>query len=162
MITAMITSVLLVTLTVFVHYEALRLTSYLLPKLPPSPRARMLLVIFASFAAHTIEVWIYAGAYHLLVVSWQIGTFNGDHAFHFSDFLYFSTVTYTSVGYGDILPVDHMRLIAGVEALNGLLMIAWTGSFTYLVMEKLWPLHLRRRERDQALPQAQPQAEQQG
>jgi hypothetical protein len=34
-----------------------------------------------------------------------------------------------------------VRLIAGVEALTGLLMIAWSASFTYVAMEKFWPLH---------------------
>ena len=32
-------------------------------------------------------------------------------------------------------------MIAGVEALNGLLLIGWSASFTYLAMERYWPLH---------------------
>ncbi|MFT5782459.1 MAG: hypothetical protein ACI9EB_001852 [Pseudomonas sp.] len=31
-----------------------------------------------------------------------------------------------------------MRLIAGVEALNGLLLIGWTASSTYIAMERFW------------------------
>jgi hypothetical protein len=50
-------------------------------------------------------------------------------------------VTYTSLGFGDHIPISHARLIAGVEALNGLLLIGWSASFTYLVMERYWPLH---------------------
>jgi hypothetical protein len=34
-----------------------------------------------------------------------------------------------------------MRLVSGVEALNGLLLIGWSASFTYLAMERYWPLH---------------------
>ena len=30
---------------------------------------------------------------------------------------------------------------AGVEALNGLLLIGWSASFTYLAMERYWPMH---------------------
>jgi hypothetical protein len=59
----------------------------------------------------------------------------------FQDCLYFSVVTYTSLGFGDHVPVSHARLIAGVEALNGLLLIGWSASFTYLAMERYWPLH---------------------
>ncbi|MHB2205292.1 hypothetical protein [Methylobacterium sp. CM6257] len=33
------------------------------------------------------------------------------------------------------------RLLAGVEALNGLLLIGWSASFTYLAMERYRPLH---------------------
>jgi len=41
-------------------------------------------------------------------------------------------------------PVGPIRLIAAVEALNGLLLIGWSASFTYISMEKFWlnkPLH---------------------
>jgi hypothetical protein len=47
------------------------------------------------------------------------------------------------LGLGDIAPLGPVRLLAGVEALNGLLMIAWTASFTYLSMEKFWSPHAR-------------------
>lgn len=39
------------------------------------------------------------------------------------------------------MPTSHTRMIAGVEALNGLLLIGWSASFTYLAMERYWPLH---------------------
>ena len=57
----------------------------------------------------------------------------------FLDYLYFSSVTYTSLGLGDVFPVGHLRFLTGVEALNGLVLIAWTGAFTYLAMGKMWP-----------------------
>jgi hypothetical protein len=37
-----------------------------------------------------------------------------------------------------------MRLVAGIEALVGLLMIGWTASFTYLDMSRHWPAPPRR------------------
>jgi hypothetical protein len=59
----------------------------------------------------------------------------------FPEYIYFSTVSYTSLGLGDLYPTGALRLLTGVEALQGLAMIAWTGSFTYLAMEKFWILH---------------------
>jgi hypothetical protein len=56
-------------------------------------------------------------------------------------------VSYTSLGLGDVYPQGGVRLLTGVEALVGLLMIAWSASFTYLSMEKYWPLHRTRRAR---------------
>lgn len=50
------------------------------------------------------------------------------------DYFYFSIVSYTSLGHGDVFPSGHLRFITGVEALNGLLLIAWSGSFIYIVM----------------------------
>jgi len=56
------------------------------------------------------------------------------------DCIYFSAETYTSLGFGDVTPVGHMRLLVGVEALNGLLLVAWSASYTYLSMERFWSL----------------------
>lgn len=56
----------------------------------------------------------------------------------------FSAETYTTIGLGDIYPLGPLRLITGIEALNGLLLIGWSASFTYLAMQKFWDI----RERD--------------
>jgi hypothetical protein len=54
---------------------------------------------------------------------------------------YFSIVTYTTVGYGDLVPPQHWRLAAGVEALTGILMCGWSAAFIFAVvnrMHKAW------------------------
>jgi hypothetical protein len=62
----------------------------------------------------------------------------------FIDWLYFSSSTYTSLGFGDIVPVQDLRMLSSAEVLNGLVMIGWTISFTYLTMEKFWTMPKRR------------------
>ncbi|POR42411.1 potassium channel family protein [Methylobacterium sp. V23] len=141
MLLAMAASVVLVITTILVLYEILRLTSEHLAELPIPPRARILVVVLAAFVGHTMAVWIYAGAYWLLVLRLGNGAFAGVPVTTFEDCLYFSVVTYTTLGFGDHFPVGHARLISGVEALNGLLLIGWSASFTYLAMERYWPLH---------------------
>ena len=142
MITAAVTVTILVALTILIHYEVLRITSALIPELDwIQPRARVVLVVFACFGAHTIEVWMFAVAYYLFVDVFALGGFGGAHHGAFVDNVYFSAVTYTSIGFGDVYPLDNVRLITGVEELVGLLMIGWSASFTYLSMEKFWPLH---------------------
>ena len=126
---AMLASVVLVMATILILYETLRLTSNHLAELPLPPRARIIVVVLASFAGHTAAVWTYAFAYWVLAVKWRIGGFAGLPVESFQDCLYFSVVTYTSPGFGDHVPVSHARLIAGVEALNGLLLIGWSASF---------------------------------
>ena len=39
-----------------------------------------------------------------------------------------------------LYPTEAIRLLSGVEALNGLVMVGWTASFTYLTMERFWNL----------------------
>ncbi len=142
MLAAVIAVTILIALTISVHYEVLRWTSALIPELAGVlPRGRVVLVVFACFAAHTIEVWLFAIAYFLFVDVFALGNFGGTHRGDVIDYVYFSVVTYTSLGFGDVYPVDNVRLISGVEALVGLLMIGWSASFTYLAMEKFWPLH---------------------
>lgn len=138
---ALIFSTVLVVICVLIHYEALRFTSEVLSRLTMPPRPRILVVMLAVFLAHTIEVWMYAIAYYLLRDHLGIGGFGGTLENHFTDYLYFSTATYSSLGYGDVYPLGGLRLVAGIETVTGLVMIGWSASFTYLVMEKFWNLH---------------------
>jgi hypothetical protein len=149
-IPAMIAATVLVALTILIHYEVLRVTSAHLAELPVPPRARIIVVVSAAFTAHTVEVWLYGGGYWLLTAHLGMGGFGGEAVTSLEDYVYFSAVTYTSLGFGDVYPVAHARLIAGVESLNGLVMIGWSASFTYLAMERYWPMHAtvpRRRRR---------------
>jgi Ion channel len=51
--------------------------------------------------------------------------------------LYFSAVTYTTTGYGDlVLPAD-WRLFGGVEALTGILMCGWSTGFFFAVVSRM-------------------------
>ncbi|HTZ78808.1 MAG TPA: potassium channel family protein [Stellaceae bacterium] len=147
MIYAMMAVTVMVILTILLHYEVLRFTSQHIADLPVSPRARIIVVVCAAFAAHTGAVWLYAAAYWVLVVHLGMGGFSGATTGGFQDCLYFSAITYTSLGLGDIFPTSHARLLAGVESLNGLVLIGWSASFTYLVMERYWPLHAPRHHR---------------
>ncbi|MGY9004545.1 MAG: ion channel [Alphaproteobacteria bacterium] len=141
MLISMALAVVLVTLCVLVHYEVLRLASKMLPSLTIRPRNRILFIMAAAFFAHTIEIWIFGIAYWLSAQHLAIGGLIGQATGGFPEFIYFSTVSYTSLGLGDLYPTGAFRLLTGVEALVGLTMIAWTGSFTYLSMQKFWDLH---------------------
>jgi hypothetical protein len=139
--TSMGLAILLVAICVLVHYEALRLASIILPRLTIRPRKRILFVMGVAFLAHSLEIWIYGVAYWLISDYLAIGDIAGKVTGAFPEYIYFSTVSYTSLGLGDLYPTGALRLLTGVEALQGLAMIAWTGSFTYLAMEKFWILH---------------------
>lgn len=52
--------------------------------------------------------------------------------------MYFSAITYTTVGFGDFVPTGPVRFLAGTEALTGFLLITWSASFTFLEMRRYW------------------------
>ncbi|MEW6332514.1 MAG: ion channel [Pseudomonadota bacterium] len=140
MFIASIFAALLVILSTFTHYEVLRVLSARVPQIRIRPRARLLAVLFGTFFGHLLQIGFYALAYFYLRDRFDLGTFGGQFSDSFSAYLYFSAEAYTSVGLGDIYPLGPLRLITGIEALNGLLLIGWSASFTYLTMQKFWKI----------------------
>lgn len=144
-------SLLAIIATTLMHYEMLRAASRLMPYLTtPSrnrvmPRNRILVVIAVAFSAHLCEITLYAFVYlgmeHGLGLGGIAGTLDGS----LLDYFYFSISTFSTLGVGDVYPQGPLRIVAGVESLNGLVLIGWSASFTYLSMEKLWDLDRHRR-----------------
>lgn len=52
--------------------------------------------------------------------------------------LYFSAVTYTTTGYGDIVLPREWRLLSGVEALTGILMCGWSTGFFFATVTRMF------------------------
>jgi len=52
--------------------------------------------------------------------------------------LYFSAVTYTTTGYGDLVLPPEWRLVGAVEALTGILMRGWSTAFFLTVGDRLY------------------------
>jgi hypothetical protein len=52
--------------------------------------------------------------------------------------LYFSAVTYTTTGYGDLVLPKDWRLVGGVEALTGILMCGWSTGFFVAIVSRLY------------------------
>ena len=91
----------------------------------PPHRIKMMVVLSGAalvvILLFTLGVWVWALTFHLL------GIFDG-----FELSLYFALVTYTTLGFGDVLlPVD-WRLLAGLASANGLLSM---GMYTAILVE---------------------------
>lgn len=129
---------LLLVATTGIHYEVLRLLTAWLPVLRVQPRFKLIVVIAGAFCAHAVEILLYGAGYYLLATFLGQGSMGENLPLPFARCLYFSAETYTSLGYGDVLPHGDLRLLAGMEALNGLLLIGWTTSYTYIAMERFW------------------------
>jgi hypothetical protein len=80
----------------------------------------MVTTVLGLFMLHTLEVWAWAGAYLWLGA---LGTLE--------EALYFSTVTFSTIGFGDFTLGVEWRLLSSLEGINGFLLIGW--STAYLV-----------------------------
>ena len=128
-------------LVVIIHYETLRLTSSTLLHIRIPPRQRILVLIFTAFFAHLLEIALFAASFMVISDVFETGSMVGTEIYGFYDYLYYSMITYSTLGHGDIVPLQGLRLLTGMESLIGLMMITWTASFTYLAMERFWKLH---------------------
>ena len=128
----------LVIVTVLIHHEVLYLLSRQLQRSIVYPRFRLIFGVIGAILAHVIEITLFAVGYHLLIRAETYGTFIGEELEGFCDILYFSFVTYSSLGYGDIRPEGHIRFVSAMEVLVGLVMIAWTASFLYYLIKSTW------------------------
>lgn len=93
-------------------------------------KPRLMLVMMATVAvlmlAHLIEVGIWGVTYATLGVTRDP-----------IDSYYFAFVNYTTLGYGDILPVADWRLLGPLAAMNGVLLFGWSAAVIFDVLRTL-------------------------
>lgn len=140
----------LVVLATMIHYEALARMARWFPTLPLAPRRRVILGILGGLFAHVAEVWLFACGYYLMIRWPHHGRLVGNFEGTFLDCGYFSYVAYTSLGLGDITPTGPLRFLVVMETVTGLVLIASTASFLFLLMQRDWREHQRRHRRAQA------------
>lgn len=126
---------LMVAVTTLTHFFGLLILSRLMSRAHVRLRTHetswrqagmILLVVFGVFALHTVQVWSYAALYRLL------GEFQT-----FEQALYFSTVSFSTLGFGDLTLGVNWRVLGAIEAVNGLVLIAWSTAFLMSVTTRL-------------------------
>jgi voltage-gated potassium channel len=117
----------MVILTAVVHLvglglltRVLRSHSRLMRRMRILPLTLLLIASIGIIGIHTAEIWIWAAIYL------KLETFR-----NFEQALYFSTVTYASVGYGDLLLPKAWRIFGAIEGAAGIIMLGL--STAYLV-----------------------------
>lgn len=87
------------------------------------------LIVVAVFGIHIIQIWLWA-----LLYLWL----DAIPLHSFDDALYFSTSTFSTAGYGDIVLSSSTRMLSAIEAANGFLAFGWTTAFIFEVISKLY------------------------
>lgn len=129
----------LVMLVILIHYEFLFFLSRMMPKMKVKHRTRIIFGVLGGLIAHTVEIWVFAFAYYVaLHYMHGMGELTGNFDSTFLDCIYFSFTIFTTLGFGDIVPIGDIRFLTGIESLAGLVLITWTASFFYYKMHKYW------------------------
>lgn len=81
---------------------------------------------------HIVEVTIWAVVYLAALPASDMWTLEKA--------LYFSLVTFTTLGYGDITLSADWRVLSGIEALNGILLVGWSTAMLFTVLQKGWQM----------------------
>ena len=85
----------------------------------------MIATVSVLMAAHVSEVAIWSVAYFIV-----------DAAPPGSKLLYFAFVNYTTLGYGDVIPVENWQLLGPMTAMNGVLLFGWSTAVIFEVLRK--------------------------
>ena len=81
---------------------------------------------------HMMETLAWAITFYLLPETPNLMTFE--------EAVYFSLVTFTTLGYGDIVLDEKWRILSGMAALNGILLVGWSTALLFTVVQRTWRL----------------------
>lgn len=138
MISVFLINILVVAVSVMVHYEFLYRITLFIPKMKINHRYRIVFGVCGALIAHAFEIWIFAVAYYFMNRNDGWGNLSGSFDGSLMDCGYFSFTVFTTLGFGDIQPNGDLRYLTGIESLTGLVLITWTASFLYFEMQRHW------------------------
>ena len=84
---------------------------------------------------HVSEILLWALGYAWLADVPQLGDAE--------ETVYFSFITFTTVGFGDVVIDKFWRLMAGIQALNGIMLLGWSTAVLMAMAQKIWQSSLR-------------------
>jgi len=95
---------------------------------PLSPRGAVftLSIVLSIIALHGVEIWIFALVYD------AVGAVRG-----LEDSLYFSTISYSTVGYNDTHIATAWRLVGAFESILGVILLGWSTSFFFRMLGRI-------------------------
>ncbi len=85
---------------------------------------------FVLLTLHILEVAVWAIAYLAIP---NLETLNS-----LEEATYFSTVTFTTLGYGDIVIDGPWRMFAAIQAMAGHLIFGWSTALLFAVVQRIW------------------------
>ena len=95
---------------------------------------RSTIVMVATVSIATVPVLM--AAHFSEVMVWSLAYAIVEAAPAGADPVYFAFVNYTTLGYGDVTPVQRWRLLGPMTAMNGVLMFGWSTAVIFEVLRR--------------------------
>ena len=140
MLVELAVSTVMVLLTVIIHGAGLLILGRLLDlrdrskdhaRISPVSIEGAVVAVMATVGLlilHGVEIWLYAALYR------GIGAVET-----LRDAVYFSTVTYASIGFSDTMVAPEWKLLGAIEGINGALLLGWSIAFFVTLMTRFMP-----------------------
>jgi ion channel len=131
---------MLVSVTVLIHSLGLILLSHSMSRIirwfslhrhSLGKTVAMVATVLGIFFIHSIEIWIWA----VLFIAINAVTV-------FQDALYFSTATFSTIGYGDITLNPAWRLLGSLEGIDGFILIGWSTAYLVAASTRYGPFRV--------------------
>lgn len=98
-------------------------------------RFRILRLLIFSFLLltflHIVQAVVWAAVIYL------IPTIEADFN-SFQEIIYYSLVTFTTLGYGDYTISSEWKIFSGIEAINGIMLIGWSTALMYSLIQNIY------------------------
>ena len=94
---------------------------------PPRPVFALTCLVSMLLVLHLVEISVWAAAFTAANVLPD-----------FETSLYYSLKSYTTVGYGDVLPPNSWRLLGPFEAAVGILMLGWSTGIIVAAVQRIY------------------------
>lgn len=146
LVTQLLIGCLMIGFTVIIHAIALDKIVNALEKLGPTAYKHfkhsweiplMVFTVLGVFMTHIVQIWIWAILFYYLEPI-TLNTFEAA--------LYFSTSSFTTVGFGDVYLDEKWRLLSAFESANGFILFGWSTAFIFEIISKLYKdEHIKKR-----------------
>lgn len=125
-------SAVLILVTIAWHFWCVRGLYRIMPdSRDKSVFLRSVLALAALFMIHIVEILWFTGGYYAANEHLALGGFSQEFAGTFEDYFYFSTVSYSTLGLSAFNPKGAIKILTGLEALTGFVMLTWSATFFY-------------------------------
>lgn len=138
LMTQLLIGCFMIGITVVIHAVALDRLVWLLEKMGPKAFKifrefwevpLMVTTVLAVFLTHIVQIWLWAILFLFLVP---------ETLPDLESALYFSTSSFTTVGFGDVYLEKEWRLLSSFEAANGFILFGWSTAFIFEVISKIY------------------------